>query len=77
MKRLEDLYRDIDAIMANNEYYDDDTEETVCEISEDDVYKIITEQKDYKFLTAKVIKEEIHKCFISYEYRVSWGHRCK
>lgn len=71
MKRLEDLYRDIDAIMADNECYDDDTEETVCEISEDDVYKIITERKDYKFLTAKVIKEEIHKYFTSWAYRVN------
>lgn len=77
MKRLNDLYKDIDSIMQDNEYYDDEAEETVCEISEDEVYKIIIERKDYKFLTAKVIKEEIHKSFTSYEYRVSWGHRCK
>ena len=38
MKRLSDLYNDIDNIMQNNEYYDDDTEETVCDISEEEIY---------------------------------------
>ena len=46
MKRLSDLYKDIDNIMSENEYYDDDTEETVCEVSEDDIYRIITTRND-------------------------------
>lgn len=70
MKRLEDLYRDIDAIIADNEYYDDDTEETVCEISESEIYQRIIERNDYKFLTADVIKEEIRKCFTNFTYRM-------
>ena len=34
MKRISDLYKDIDNIMSENEYHDDDTGEDVCEISE-------------------------------------------
>ncbi len=69
MKRLNDLYKDIDNIMQDNEYYDDETEETVCEISESEIYQRIIERNDYKFLTADVIKEEIHKCFTDWSYR--------
>ena len=60
MKRLSDLYNDIDNIMQNNEYYDDDTEETVCEISEDEIYQQLIERNDYRFLTTEAIKDEIH-----------------
>ena len=71
MKRLSDLYKDIDNIMSENEYYDDDTEETICEVSEDDIYRIITTRNDYRFLTAATIKEEIHNCFTDFTYRIS------
>ena len=71
MKRLSDLYKDIDNIMSENEYYDDDTEETVCEVSEDDIYRIITKRNDYRFLTAATIKAEIHNCFMDFTYRMS------
>lgn len=70
MKRLNDLYKDIDSIMQDNEYYDDETEETVYNISESELYQRIIERNDYKFLTADVIKEEIHKCFIDWNYRM-------
>ena len=30
MKRISDLYKDIDNIMSENEYHDDDTGEDVC-----------------------------------------------
>ena len=52
MKRISDLYKDIDNIMSENEYHDDGTGEDVCEISEDEVYRIITTRNDYRFLTA-------------------------
>ena len=67
MKRLTDLYIDMDEIMSNNKYYDDETGETVCEISEEEVYQRLIERNDYRFLTAEVIKEEIHKCFVGLE----------
>ena len=70
MKRLSDLYNDIDNIMQNNEYYDDDTEETVCDISEDEIYQQIIERNDYRFLTAEAIKDEIHKFFTDWNYRI-------
>lgn len=70
MKRLSDLYNDIDNIMQNNEYYDDDTEETVCDISEEEIYQQLIERNDYRFLTTEVIKDEIHKCFTDWNYRM-------
>lgn len=70
MKRISDLYKDIDNIMSENEYHDDDTGEDVCEISEDEVYRIITTRNDYRFLTTATIKEEIHKCFTDFAYRM-------
>lgn len=57
MKRILDLYKDIDDIMSENEYHG------VCEISEDDIYKIIIMRNDYRFLTTAAIREEIHKRF--------------
>lgn len=30
MKRISDLYKDIDNIMSENEYHDDDTDVDVC-----------------------------------------------
>lgn len=74
MKRLTDLYIDMDEIMSNNEYYDDETGETVCEISEEEVYQRLIERNDYRFLTADFIKEEIHKCFMDWKYRVEKAH---
>ena len=70
MKRLSDLYNDIDNIMQNNEYYDDDTEETVCDISEEEIYQQLIERNDYRFLTKEAIKDEIHKFFTDWNYRI-------
>ena len=70
MKRLSDLYNDIDNIMQNNEYYDDDTEETVCDISEEEIYQQLIERNDYRFLTTEAIKDEIHKFFTDWNYRM-------
>ena len=70
MKRLSDLYNDIDNIMQNNEYYDDDTEETVCDISEEEIYQQLIERNDYRFLTMETIKDEIHKFFTDWNYRM-------
>ena len=52
------------------EYYDDDTEETVCDISEEEIYQQLIERNDYRFLTTEVIKDEIHKCFTDWNYRM-------
>lgn len=71
MKRISDLYKDIDNIMSENEYHDDDTNKDVCEISEDDIYKIIIMRNDYRFLTTDTIREEIHKCFTDFAYRMN------
>ena len=70
MKRLSDLYNDIDNIMQNNEYYDDDTEETVCDISEEEIYRQLIERNDYRFLTTEAIKDEIHKFYTDWNYRM-------
>jgi hypothetical protein len=70
MKRLSDLYNDIDNIMQNNEYYDDDTEETVCDISEEEIYQQLIERNDYRFLTTEAIKDEIYKFFTDWNYRM-------
>ena len=70
MKRLSDLYNDIDNIMQNNEYYDDDTEETVCDISEEEIYQQLIERNDYRFLITEAIKDEIHKFFTDWNYRM-------
>ena len=70
MKRLSDLYNDIDNIMQNNEYYDDDTEETVCDISEEEIYQQLIERNDYRFLATEAIKNEIHKFYTDWNYRM-------
>ena len=70
MKRLSDLYNDIDNIMQNNEYYDDDTEETVCDISEEEIYQQLIERNDYRFLTTETIKDEIYKFYTDWNYRM-------
>ena len=48
----------------------DDTEETVCDISEEEIYQQLIERNDYRFLTTEVIKDEIHKCFTDWNYRM-------
>lgn len=70
MKRISDLYKDIDAIMSENEYHNDDTNEDVCEISENEIYQIIITRNDYRFLTTDTIKTEIHKCYTDFAYRM-------
>lgn len=70
MKRIKDLYVEIDNIMAENEYYDEETEDTCCEITEEEVYQRIVEREDFRFLTSEVIKDEIHKFFTDWEYRI-------
>lgn len=44
--------------------------EDVCEISEEEIYRIIIMRNDYRFLTTATIKEEIHKCFMDFAYRI-------
>lgn len=74
MKRIKDLYVAIDNVMQENEYYDDETEDTCCDVTEEQVYKMVIERDDFRFLTAEVIKSEIHKFFTDWEYRIKMAN---
>ena len=41
MKRINDLYVAIDNVMQENEYYDDEIEDTCCDVTEEQVYKMV------------------------------------
>ena len=53
-----------------NDFNDDDTEETVYDISEEEIYQQLIERNDYRFLTTETIKDEIHKFYTDWNYRI-------
>ena len=66
------LWSLIDDIMLDNEYYDDDLQNSVCEISLERLTEHVlaaTRQKEIRFLGTEVIKSECQKFYTDYPYR--------
>lgn len=60
----------LDELLLNNEYYDEELQETVCEVSEDDAYNILMKNDEFHLLTSKVVKGLIHLFITDYRARV-------
>ena len=62
---------DLDQFMLDNEYYDDDKHEVICEVTEDDCYEEMMKTEEYHLLTTKKVKSTIHLFFVDYDVRSS------
>lgn len=54
--RLKNFLVDLDQLIQDNEYYDDDLEKAVCDITEEQCYNVLMETKEYHLLGTEKVK---------------------
>ena len=69
--RLRNFLMDLDQLMLNNEYWDDDKGECVITITQDECYDTLMETKEYHLLTATKVRGFIKIFFEDYGARSS------
>lgn len=69
--RLKNFLVDLDQILQDSEYYDDDLKKEVCDITEEQCYNILMETKEYHLLGTERVKAFIHLFMTDYSSRMA------
>lgn len=75
--RLKNFLVDLDELLQNNEYYDDDLEKEVCDITEDQCYDILMKTEEYHLLGTERVKGCIHLFMTDFASRMAILHAFK
>lgn len=68
-ERTVGFFTRLDRVVQDAEYYDDDLGDTVCELTEEQIYEAVVTEEDVKFLSEEKIKSIIHYFMSDYVYR--------
>ena len=69
--RLRNFLADLDIIILDNEYYDDELGKEVCDITEEQCYNILMETKEYHLLGTERVKAFINLFITDYSSRIA------
>lgn len=69
--RLRNFIEDLDQLLVDYEYYDDELKKEVCDISEEQCYNILMETKEYHLLGTEKVKTFINLFITDYSSRIA------
>ena len=70
MKRLRKFLMEVDDMILNNEYWDDEKECAVCTCTEEDIYNGIMKTEEFHLLGTERVKGIIHMFMTDYSVRM-------
>ena len=69
--RLKNFLTDLDQLLQDNEYYDDELQKEVCDITEEQCYNSLMETKEYHLLGTEKVKAFINLFITDYSSRIA------
>lgn len=69
--RLRNFLVELDQLLQDNEYYDDESGKDFCEITEKECYDILMETNEYHLLGTEKVKSFIHLFITDYSSRIA------
>lgn len=69
--RLKRFIVELDELLQDCEYHDDETGEDVCEITEEECYDFLMKTEEYHLLGTEKVKSFIHLFITDYSSRIA------
>ena len=70
LKRLRKFLMELDDMILDNEYWDNEKEYTVCTCSEEDIYNGIMKTEEFHLLGTERVKDIIHMFMTDHQMRM-------
>ena len=69
--RLRNFLVDLDQLLQDNEYYDDELEKAVCDITENQCYDVLMKTEEYHLLGTEKVKAFINLFMTDFASRMA------